>query len=76
MVVNTLVEVFVHVDVGYAHHVKAEALELSSAFVVASALPIRCVRATVDFDNELAIERDEIDDVACNWMLAPKLPAI
>jgi hypothetical protein len=29
----------------------------------------------IDLDNQLAADRDEIDDVAIDWVLSPKFPA-
>jgi hypothetical protein len=31
--------------------------------------------AAVDLDNELALKRDEVNDVACDRVLASKLPS-
>lgn len=67
--------VFADIGVANADYLKPELLKLASALLVMRALLARRMRAAVNFDNELAVERNEIDDVACNRILAAELPS-
>ena len=68
-------EILVHLGVGHADDVKTESLEFASALLVTRAFRVRRMCAAVNLDNELPVERDEIDDLACDRMLAVEFPA-
>ncbi len=68
-------EILVHVDVGNAHDAEAKRLEHPCPLRITSDLRRRTVRLSIDFDDQLAVERDEINGVSVNRVLAAKLAA-
>ena len=69
------VEVPFDLGVRHTHDVETEVLERLCPVLVASPLVVGGMRSAVDFDDQLRIETDEIDDKSVDWMLAAKLPA-
>src|SRR5262249_46348696 len=67
-------EVLIDVAVGDAHHVKSKSLELLRSSLVSHQLFSRRMRSAIDLDDQLAIERNEIDDVPRDHVLPPKFP--
>jgi hypothetical protein len=55
----------------HAKDAKASALQVH----ITRSIVIDRVRRTIDFDNETTRERDEIENVRTEWMLAPKVNA-
>ena len=68
-------KVLVDVTVRDSDHVKPKSLKLLRSSLVPRHVFSRRMRSAVDLDDQLAIKRDEIDDVARDHVLAPKLPA-
>jgi len=53
---------------------EAERLKYRCSLCVADGRCVRTMRHSIDFNDQLSIECDEIDNKAIDWMLPAKLP--
>src|SRR6185312_8016443 len=68
------VQVLIHIDVRDADDVESERFERVGALCIMRALAFCVVRDTVDLDDQLAFNRDEVDDVSAYWVLPSEFP--
>ena len=67
-------EIFIHIDIRDSNNEKSKFFQGPCALGVTFELLVGAMCDAVDFDDQLAFHRDEVDDVFVDRMLPPKLP--
>ena len=68
-------QILVHISVGDAYDMETEIVERRSAGAVTDDFGFGTVCDAIDFDDEFSIQRNEIDNVSGNRVLAAEFPS-